>query len=113
MKFEELLAATEPTEFCLRYPHLDKPQIWATSHPNANREGAVCFYVENGGWWGYLYADGRITDDEAEDPFELAAIGGSVLVDRTPYSGTMVPFPAWHEYEIEDVSEFLEDEIPF
>lgn len=112
MKFEDLLKADQPTEFCLRYPHEEKPAIWATSHPNANREDAVCFYVENGGYWGFLYEDGRVTDDE-EDPFEFAAPGGSFLMDRVPCSGMTVDFPAWYEYEIKDAGEFLEDEIPF
>lgn len=112
MNFQDLLNSDQPVEFCLKYSHSDGPNIWATSHPKQNRKDAVCFFVENGGYYGYLYEDGRIIDDE-EDPFEFVEPRGSELMDRQPTAGTTVPFPAWHDYEIEDAGEFLQDEIPF
>ena len=113
MKFAELLAATKPVEFCLRYSGNDDVNVWATSHPKMNKADGVYFYVENGGWWGYLFEDGRIEDDE-KDPFLIADPGIAELCDRVPHSaGTFHPFTDWHHYEIDDVGEYLEDEIPF
>lgn len=115
MNWQELKDSDTPQEFCIIRTETGKIATYCTSHPNLNLSDAVCFFSENGNWWGYLYENGRIIDDDRRDPFELAASGETKVVARQPFpeGGKYVPFPAYHLYPIEDVGEYLNDEIPF
>lgn len=115
MNWQKLKDSDTPQEFCIIRTETGKIATYCTSHPKASLGDIVCFFVENGNWWGYLYENGRMIDDDRRDPFELAAPGEAEVVARQPFpeGSTRTPFPMHHAYPIEDVGEYLNDEIPF
>ncbi len=115
MNWQKLKDSDTPQEFCIRRSDASEVLTYCTSHPKENLENAVCFFVENGNWWGYLYEDGRMTDDNQSDPFLIADPGEAEVIPRQPFpeGGRYVPFPACRAYPIKDIGEYLNDEIPF